>query len=110
LEQLSQQQHRHDIIQGLFFRAWLSYRHDLTDRAIAKIDSILKHVNGIREDTALVNYYILKAQCFVKKNQFGQALVQFKEALKIAEQRKDYASQTRTLVSIGWAYMEGETC
>jgi two-component system, NarL family, sensor kinase len=100
------QQHRHGIIQGLFFRAWLSYRHDPADFAIAKVDSALKHVLGIQQDTALVNFYILKGQCFVKKTQFAHALEQFRQALAIAKKRQDRGSQTSILISIGWAYME----
>ncbi|MGZ5246272.1 MAG: tetratricopeptide repeat-containing sensor histidine kinase [Flavitalea sp.] len=98
--------YKHGIIQSLFFKAWLSYRHDPADVAIQKIDSALQHVKGIKSDTALVNFYILKGQCFVKKTQIGPAIEQFQQALKIAEERKDYQSKTSILISIGWAYME----
>lgn len=100
------QQHRHAIIQTVFFKAWLSYRHDPADIAISKIDSALHSIEGIQKDTALINFYILKGQCFVKKTQFGNALEQFKQALKIAEEKNDHESKTGTMVSIGWAYME----
>jgi signal transduction histidine kinase len=96
----------HGIIQSLFFTAWLSYRHDPADVAIQKIDSALQHVKGIEKDTALVNFYILKGQCFVKKTEIGPAIEQFQQALKIAEQRNDHLSKTGILISIGWAYME----
>ena len=96
----------HGIIQSLFFKAWLSYRHDPADVAIQKIDSALKHVKGIESDTALVNFYILKGQCFVKKTEIGPAIEQFQQALKIARERNDHLSRTSILISIGWAYME----
>lgn len=105
-QQATAQHHQHGIIQALFFRAWLSYRHDAADVTIAKLDSALAHVAGIMQDTALVNFYILKGQCFVKKTTFGKALDQFKLALQVAAQRGDHTSQTSTLISIGWAYME----
>jgi two-component system, NarL family, sensor kinase len=98
--------YNHGIVQSLFFKAWLSYRHDPPDLAIQKIDSALAHVKGIRADTALVNFYILKGQCFVKKMQAGPAIEQFRQALKIAEKRGDHESRTSILISIGWAYME----
>lgn len=98
--------HRHGVIQSLFFKAWLSYRHDPADVAIHRIDSALQHVDGIKTDTALVNFYILKGQCYVKKAQFGEALHSFNDAIKIADQRKDYGTKTNILISIGWAYME----
>ncbi len=96
----------HGIIQSLFFKAWLSYRHDPADVAIQKIDSALKYVKGIESDTALVNFYILKGQCFVKKTEIGPAIEQFQQALKIARERNDHLSRTSILISIGWAYME----
>lgn len=98
--------YNHGIVQSLFFKAWLSYRHDPADVAIQKIDSALKHVEGIEDDTALVNFYILKGQCFVKKTQIGPAIEQFQHALKIAQERGDNESRTGILISIGWAYME----
>lgn len=110
IDTLTQQSHArkysHGIIQSLFFKAWLSYRHDPADVAIQKIDSALKHVKGIKSDTALVNFYILKGQCFVKKTQVGPAIEQFQQALKIARERNDHLSRTSILISIGWAYME----
>lgn len=109
LERLSvKQHHRHGIIQTIFFRAWLSYRHDPAEVTIQSIDSVLQHVEGIRADTSLVQFYILKGQCYVKKTQFGKALECFSEALKIAEKRGDEESKTGTLLSIGWAYMEDD--
>jgi tetratricopeptide (TPR) repeat protein len=106
VERSVQYQHRHGIIQSLFFKAWFSYRHDPADVAINSIDSALQHVEGIHSDTALVNFYILKGQCYVKKTKFGQALESFNQAIKIAERRGDHKSKTNTLISIGWAYME----
>ncbi len=102
----AQQQHRHGIIQSLFFKAWFSYRHNPPDVVIRSIDSALQHAAGIAADTALVKFYILKGQCFVKKTQFGKALENFKQALDIAEARNDQATKTSTLISIGWAFME----
>ena len=98
--------HRHGVIQSLFYQAWLSYRHDPADVAIRAIDSALQHVEGIQQDTALVKFYILKGQCYVKKTQFGPALESFNKAVSVAEARGDEASKTSTLISIGWAYME----
>jgi signal transduction histidine kinase len=101
-----QLQHKHGIIQSLFFKVWLSYRHNSADIAISSIDSVLNHVKGVEADTALVKFYILKGQCFVKKTQFSKALENFNLALDIAEKRNDKANKTGTLISIGWAYME----
>ncbi|MBS1564689.1 MAG: tetratricopeptide repeat protein [Bacteroidetes bacterium] len=107
-KQSVQQQHRHGMIQTLFFKDWLSYRHDPADQAIRKIDSALQHVDGIDRDTALVKFYILKGQCYVKQTQFNKALEAFNQALQIAEKRNDQPTKTNTLVSIGWAYMEDD--
>lgn len=98
--------HRHGVVQSLFFKAWLSYRHDPADRAIVLIDSTLAHVEGIQHDTALVKFYILRGQCYVKKLQFGPALESFTRAVQVAEARGDEASRISTMISIGWAYME----
>ena len=107
LEQKSfNQQHQHGIIQSIFFKAWRSYRNNPADITIKSIDSALNHIDGIHTDTALVKFYILKGQCFVKKTAFGKALENFKKALNIAKERNDETSQTNTLISIGWAYME----
>lgn len=101
-----EEKHRHGIIQSLFFKAWLSYRHNPADVTIYSIDSALQHVEGINSDTALVKFYILKGQCFVKKTQFSKALESFNQALDIAEKRNDQSTKIGTLISIGWAYME----
>lgn len=98
--------HRHGIIQSVFYKAWLAYRHDPADVAIRAIDSALQHLEGIQQDTALVKFYILKGQCYVKKTQFGPALESFGKAVKVAEARGDEASRISTMISIGWAYME----
>jgi two-component system, NarL family, sensor kinase len=98
--------HRHGVIQSVFYQAWLSYRHDPADLAIRRIDSALQHLEGIQQDTALVKFYILKGQCYVKKTQFGPALESFGKAVKVAEARGDMASRISTMISIGWAYME----
>lgn len=105
-KQSEQLKHSHGIIQSLFFKAWHSYRHNSADVTITSIDSALQHVQGIKEDTALVKFYILKGQCFVKKAQFSKAVENFNLALKVAEKRNDIANKTGTLISIGWAYME----
>lgn len=104
--QAAQQGHRHGLIQSLFFKAWHSYRHNPTDVALAKIDSALQHADGIQADTALVKFYILKGQCYVKKTRFDSALRNFNLALQVAEKRGDQVSKTSTMISIGWAYME----
>lgn len=104
--QSEQQQHRHGVIQSVFFKAWLSYRHNTADVAINSIDSAFKNLEGINTDTALIKFYILKGQCFVKKALFSKALDNFKEALRIAEKRNDQVSKASTMISIGWAYME----
>ena len=107
LEQRSLKEgHRHGMVQSMFHQAWLSYRHEPADVAIARIDSALQHIEGIEDDSSLVNFYILKGQCYIRKTQFGPALQQFNLALDLARKRKDHVGQTRTLVSIGWAYME----
>ena len=98
--------HRHAVIQSVFYKAWLSYRHDPADVAIRCIDSALQHIEGIQQDTALVKFYILKGQCYVKKTEFGPALASFSKAVKVAETRGDEASRISTMISIGWAYME----
>lgn len=96
----------HGLVQTAFFKAWLSYRHLTADQTIKTIDSALKHISGIEKDTALVKFYILKGQCFVKKTDYSQALTNFKKALQLAEARKDVATELGALISIGWAYME----
>jgi two-component system, NarL family, sensor kinase len=107
LEQLSKQHnHQHGLIQAIFFKTWISYRHNPPDTVIASIDSALQHVHGIQKDTALVKFYILKGQCFVKKTQFANALHNFNLALQVARKRNDKLSETSVLISIGWAYME----
>lgn len=107
LEQLSKQNnHRHGIVQTIFFKTWVSYRHNPPDTVITSIDSALQNVQGIQTDTALVKFYILKGQCFVKKTQFANALHNFNLALQIARKRNDKLSETSVLISIGWAYME----
>jgi signal transduction histidine kinase len=98
--------HRHGVVQAAFFRCWLSYRHEPPDRAIAGIDSAIRSITGIGNDTALVKFYILKGQCFVKKAQFGKALENFTTALNVANKRGDKSSRNSILISIGWAYME----
>ena len=98
--------HQHGTIQSSFFKAWISYRQNPPDQTIASIDSALKHLPGINADTALVKFYILKGQCFVKKTQFAKALANFNQALSVARKRNDKFSETSVLISIGWAYME----
>ncbi|TCJ12650.1 tetratricopeptide repeat protein [Flaviaesturariibacter flavus] len=98
--------HRHGIIQAAFFNSWLSYRHEAPERSIQKIDSALGKIAGINDDTALVKYYILKGQCYVKLADFGKALAEFNNALRVARKRGDDVSATSTMISIGWAYME----
>lgn len=107
LEQLSKQHNDpHALIQSIFFKTWISYRHNPPDAVIASIDSALQHVHGIQQDTALVKFYILKGQCFVKKTQFANALHNFNLALQVARKRNDKPSESSVLISIGWAYME----
>lgn len=107
LEQLAKQHnHHHALVQSIFFKTWISYRHNPPDTVIASIDSTLRHVDGIQQDTALVKFYILKGQCFVKKTQFANALHNFNLALQVARKRNDKLSESSVLISIGWAYME----
>jgi two-component system, NarL family, sensor kinase len=107
LENLSKQHnHHHALVQSIFFKAWISYRHNPPDTVIASIDSALQNIQGIKKDTALVKFYILKGQCFVKKTQFANALHNFNLALQVARSRTDKLSETSVLISIGWAYME----
>ncbi|RYY67623.1 MAG: tetratricopeptide repeat protein [Chitinophagaceae bacterium] len=100
------EKHRHGIIQSVFFNAWFNYRHNPPETVIYSIDSALKQIEGIGTDTALVKFYILKGQCYVKQAQFDKALETFSMALAIARKRNDKGSATSTLISIGWAYME----
>ncbi|RYF89355.1 MAG: tetratricopeptide repeat protein, partial [Chitinophagaceae bacterium] len=107
LRQLAEQEgHLHGIIQSVFSQAWISYRHQNADVTIAKIDSALANINGIKEDSSLAKFYILKGQCYIKKADFRMALQNFNQALQISTQRNDHHTKTSVLISIGWAYME----
>lgn len=101
-----QHQYQHGLVESAFFQAWLIYRHGDMDVCIASIDSALNTFPNINKDPAEIKFYILKGQCYVKKTQFNQAVANFKSAIRIAERKKDDASKTGALISIGWAYME----
>ncbi|MGB8194736.1 MAG: hypothetical protein WCF67_22575, partial [Chitinophagaceae bacterium] len=47
-----QYDHQHGIIQTVFFKVWLSYRHNPPDVVINSIDSALRTIKGIETDTA----------------------------------------------------------
>ncbi len=112
IEKLSQESkhasYQHGIIKSVFFHAWVSYRYDSPDITIQKIDSAIQHITGIDSDSSLVDFYILKGQCYVKKTESGPAIEEFQKALKIASNIKDHNSETKILISIGWAYMEDD--
>ncbi|WP_316768909.1 sensor histidine kinase [Pedobacter frigiditerrae] len=98
--------YKHGLIESAFFRSWLTYRYGSADACIKSIDSAIKNIPNISSDAAEVKFYILKGQCYVKKTQFDQAVNNFSTAIKIAERKKDFASKTGALISVGWAYME----
>ncbi len=98
--------HVHGLVNVSFNRAWLSYRKQPADSAIRKIDSALKHIPGIQEDTILAKFYILRGQSYVKKTEMDNAMGDFNKAMQIAEKRNDHETKTGVLISVGWAFME----
>lgn len=107
IEQLSAAYHyQHGLVETAFFKAWITYRHGSADQCIRSIDSAIKYIPNLSRDPAEVKFYILKGQCYVKKTQFDQAVQNFSIALRIAKLKKDDASRTGAMISIGWAYME----
>ncbi len=79
----------------------------LLDSALAvanKCEDILK--TSLNDPLLLANILNQKGRCFVRKNQYKEAIQMGYDVIELAEKNKDPLLQVKAKTLIGWAYLE----
>jgi signal transduction histidine kinase/Tfp pilus assembly protein PilF len=89
------------------YTAYYYYTTGKSDQALPIADKNIQWLKGKENlPSLLAQYYSFSGLCLMKMDRKKDALERFYEALKIAEQSKDYATQVRAQSNIGWVSME----
>ncbi|MEO8710929.1 MAG: sensor histidine kinase [Parafilimonas sp.] len=101
-----QQADKKNIIQTNLYRATYLAKTGKLDSAKNIIDSSVAVLNAADEVPLKYLFLILKSNVLIRSDKQKEAMKNSLQLLHDAEQTKDYLTQIRAKIGIGWAYME----
>ncbi len=107
-EQMAKQLgNRHDEVQSMYYKSVALTTKGLIDSSLAMANHCLDLLAAQAEDLFLKsNLLNQKGRCFVRKNQYKEAIDMAYQVISIAEKNNDILLQVKGKTLIGWAYLE----
>ena len=100
---------RQDEVQAMYYQCGALTTKGFLDSSLAVADNCLEILSGKLNDPILqANLYNQKGRCFVRKNQYKEAIDMGYRAISLAENNNDVLLQVKAKTLIGWAYLEME--
>lgn len=106
-----QKNNLHDEVQALYYQSGVLTTKGLIDSSLAVADKCLSLMGNIINDPVLEgNVYNQRGRCFMRKNQYTEAIDMGYRVMKAAEKGKDVLLMIKGKTLVGWAYLElGQT-
>ncbi|MGC4101226.1 tetratricopeptide repeat-containing sensor histidine kinase [Ferruginibacter sp.] len=97
----------HDEIQSMYYESGALTTKGLIDSSLNMADQCLAVLNGKVSDPVLeANCYNQKGRCYVRKNQYKEAIDMGYQTISLAEKNNAVLLQVKGKTLIGWAYLE----
>jgi signal transduction histidine kinase len=101
----------HEEIRARYYQAFALTNKGLIDSSLALCDKCLLMLHGkVNDPVLLANVLNQKGRCYMRKNQYKEAIDMGYQVINEAEKGKDILLQMKGKTLIGWAYLEmGQT-
>lgn len=97
----------HDEIQATYYECGALTTKGLIDSSLNLLDKCLAILSTKVKDGVLeANCYNQKGRCYVRKNQYKEAIDMGYQTISFAEKNNDVLLQVKGKTLIGWAYLE----
>lgn len=105
------QQNMHDEIKALYFESYALTNKGLIDSSLNMANKCMQMLSDKIDDPILIaNILNQKGRCYMRKNQYKDAIEMGYQVINNAERGKDILLQMKGKTLIGWAYLEmGQT-
>lgn len=104
-------QNMHDEVKAMYYEAFALTNKGLIDSSLNLANQCLQILSGKIEDPVLLaNILNQKGRCYMRKNQYKEAIAMGYQVIDNAEKSRDLLLQMKGKTLIGWAYLEmGQT-
>ncbi len=97
----------HDEVQAMYYISGALTTKALIDSSLKVADRCLEILTTKVDDPALkANVLNQKGRCYVRKNQYKEAIDMAYQVIALAEKNNDVLLQVKAKTLIGWAYLE----
>ncbi|MEP7238891.1 MAG: sensor histidine kinase [Ferruginibacter sp.] len=97
----------HDEVQAMYYQSGALTTKGFIDSSLSVADKCLDILSAKLNDASLqANLYNQKGRCFVRKNQYKEAIDMGYRTISQAEKSNDVLLQVKGKTLIGWAYLE----
>jgi signal transduction histidine kinase len=102
---------QHDEVKAMYYEAFALTNKGLIDSSLNVANQCLQTLSGKIEDPILLaNVLNQKGRCYMRKNQYKEAIDMGYQVIDEAEKGRDILLQMKGKTLIGWAYLEmGQT-
>lgn len=102
---------QHDEVKGMYYEAFALTNKGLIDSSLNVANQCFQALSGKIEDPVLLaNVLNQKGRCYMRKNQYNEAIDMGYQVIDEAEKGRDILLQMKGKTLIGWAYLEmGQT-
>ncbi|MEP6675976.1 MAG: ATP-binding protein [Ferruginibacter sp.] len=102
-----QQNNLHDEVQAMYYQSGALTTKGLIDSSLGLANKCLEILSSKVNDPLLVaNVLNQKGRCYVRKNQYKEAISMGYQTIAAAEKNNDVLLQVKGKTLIGWAYLE----
>lgn len=97
----------HDEVWAMYYEAFALTNKGLIDSSLDMANQCLEILSGKIDDPVLLaNVFNQKGRCYMRKNQYKEAIAMGYQVIDNAEKSKDILLQMKGKTLIGWAYLE----
>ncbi len=101
------QSNLHDEVKAMYYQTSALTTKGLIDSSLNMANTCLEILAAKLNDPLLqANLYNQKGRCYVRKNQYKEAMDMAYKTISLAEKNNDILLQVRGKTLIGWAYLE----
>ena len=102
-----QQNNFHDEVQAMYYQCGALTTKGLLDSSLHLADLCLEILSSRVNDPGLkANLFNQKGRCYVRKNEYKEAIDMGYQSIAISEKNNDVLTQVKGKTLIGWAYLE----
>ncbi len=98
---------RHDEVKAMYYESFAFTNKGIIDSSLDLANQCLRILSGdIKDPVLLANVLNQKGRCYMRKNQYKEAIDMGYQVINKAEESRDILLQMKGKTLIGWAYLE----